>query len=85
MVMIIVMIMVMIMVMIKVVIMVMIMVIIQPGAAGRRCHWRVRGGEVSPAKPGRCTSWSIFVLPLQRTHDECCKYADMRINVHRRP
>ena len=79
MVMIIVMIMVMIMVMIKVVIMVMIMVIIQPGAAGRRCHWRVRGGEVSPAKPGGRSSLSIFVLPLQRMFIRMMDVANMRI------
>ena len=56
-----------------------IMVMIQPGAAGRRCHWRVRGGEVSPAKPGGRSSLSIFVLPLQRMFMRMMNVANMRI------
>ena len=56
-----------------------IMVMIQPGAAGRRCHWRVRGGEVSPAKPGGRSSLSIFVLPLQRMFIRMMDVANMRI------
>ena len=56
-----------------------IMVMIQLGAAGRRCHWRVRGGEVSPAKPGGRSSLSIFVLPLQRMFIRMMDVANMRI------
>ena len=48
------------------------------GAAGDRRHWRVRGGEVSPAKPGGCSSLSIFVLPLKRMFICMMNVANMR-------